>query len=367
MKVTFVLPCISMTGGVRVVVAYADRLRKRGHQVHVIHKPYPTIPLRSRVSALLKGQGNIPSEECRISDFGVTDLPSTTVRHAGPIVDADVPDADVVVATWWETAEWVASLSPEKGAKVHFVQHHEVFDYLPTARVRAAYKLPMYRIVVAQWLVDVLAKEYGCREVSLVPNGIEIRRFDAPPRQKNAIPTVGFFYALPHWKGCDVSIAAFQLAAERVPNLRLISFGALPPSRDLSLPAGTKYYRRPVPELLPKLYAQCDAWLFASRSEGFGLPLLEAMACRTPVIATTAGAAPELLQQGGGILVEKEDSQGMASAIEKISQLSEGQWQAMSDAAYAVATRYTLDDATILFERALESAIVRQRESICGI
>ena len=45
--------------------------------------------------------------------------------------------------------------------------------------------------------------------------------------------------------------------------------------------------------LLPGLYAGAQAFVLPSLYEGFGLPVLEAMACGTPVLATTAGALPE--------------------------------------------------------------------------
>jgi glycosyltransferase involved in cell wall biosynthesis len=356
-----------MSGGVRVVINYADRLRKRGHQVYIVHKRFPSIPLRSHLAVLIKERRLLASEKCRISDFGIVDLPHRTIHHAGPIVDSDVPDADIVVATWWETVPWVANLSAQKGVKVHFVQHHEVFDYLPIDQVKAAYRIPMHRIAVAQWLVDILKEKYGEKRVALVPNGIEARRFQVPPRNKNVTPTVGIFYSALRWKGCDICIAAFQQAAQRIPNLRLIAFGAIPPSPDLKLPPSTIYYRRPANACLPAIYAQCDAWLFGSRSEGFGLPLLEAMTCRTPLIATAAGAAPELLKQGGGFLLEQEDVKGMAAAIETISRCSPRDWRILSNAAHATAMAYTLDDAALAFEQALESAVIHHRESICGL
>ena len=69
------------------------------------------------------------------------------------------------------------------------------------------------------------------------------------------------------------------------------------------LPPGSMFVRQPAQDMIRDIYGQCDVWLFSSRSEGFGLPLLESMACRTPVIATPAGAAPELCAGGGGITV----------------------------------------------------------------
>ena len=71
-------------------------------------------------------------------------------------VDADLPDADIVIATWWETAEWVNALSPAKGRKVYFIQHHEVFSYLPVERSRATYRLPLHKIVISRWLKDLM-------------------------------------------------------------------------------------------------------------------------------------------------------------------------------------------------------------------
>jgi len=50
--------------------------------------------------------------------------------------------------------------------------------------------------------------------------------------------------------------------------------------------------------------------------EGFGLPAAEAMACGTPVVASRAGALPEVLATGGGgILVPPGDAEALAKAI----------------------------------------------------
>jgi glycosyltransferase involved in cell wall biosynthesis len=65
---------------------------------------------------------------------------------------------------------------------------------------------------------------------------------------------------------------------------------------------------------LVTLYRQAVALVYPSRYEGFGLPVLEAMACGTPVIASTAASIPEVLGDAG-ILVDPDDLQGWASAI----------------------------------------------------
>lgn len=363
MKITFFLPHAGLAGGIRVVAIYAERLKKRGHEVFVVSTPIPQPSLLQQVKSLLRGKGWPSVANNEPSHFDGVDVQHQVLARWRPVTDADVPDADVVVATWWETAEWVANLSEVKGAKAYFIQHHEVFDYLPKERVAATWSLPMHKITVAKWLVDLARTRYGDSNVSLVPNSVDTKQFHAPKRGRQPIPTVGMMYSLVYWKGCDISLKAFFLAAQKIPNLRLLAFGTESPSPDLPLPPGTVYARCPDQSTLKDLYAKCDAWLFCSRSEGFGMPILEAMACRTPVIGTPTGATLDLLSDGAGMLVKPEDPEDVAMAIEQLICKSDAEWQAISDAAYANATNYTWDDATDRFEAALYTAIDRQQ---CG-
>ena len=358
MKITFVMAnWQSLRGGVRVLAIYADRLQKRGHQVCIISPGPLPLSLRQRISSLLKAQKSNSGDRKKASHFDNLDISCYTLPHPPPVTDADVADADVVVAAWWETAEWVANLSPSKGAKAYFIQHHELHDYLPVARVAATYSLPLHKITVSQWLADLMKNRYQAQNVDLVPNSVDIQQFYAVPRTKQTIPTVGMMYSTTAWKGSDISLQAFSLAAKKISNLRLIAFGQEKPTPDLPLPTGTEYIYQPPQNKIKDIYASCDVWLFGSRIEGFGLPILEAMACRTPVIGTPAGAAPELLAGGGGILVQPEDPEDMAKAIARIHQLSPEEWRLMSQQAYNTATNYTWEDATDLFEAALYKAI----------
>ncbi|MBE9125769.1 MULTISPECIES: glycosyltransferase family 4 protein [unclassified Coleofasciculus] len=359
MKITFILPVANLSGGIRVVAIYAERLKRRGHEVCVVSIPQRSPSLKDKFKSLLKGNGWLTNQKPKPSHFDNVDVPHQVIDSPRPITDADVPNADVVVATWWETAEWVANLSERKGAKAYFIQHHEVHDYLPKDRVEATYLLPLHKITIAEWLIDLMKTRYSDRNVSLVPNSVDFEQFYAPPRGKQSIPRVGMLYSRTPWKGCDITLKAFSLATQNIPNLHLVAFGSQEPHPDLPLPPDTEYIGQPPQTTIKDLYAKCDAWLFGSRLEGFGLPILEAMACRTPVIGTPAGAAPELLGDGAGVLVKPEDSEDMARAIVQVCSLSDSEWQAMSNAAYAKVRGYTWDDATELFEAALYTAIER--------
>jgi glycosyltransferase involved in cell wall biosynthesis len=357
MRITFVTPAPSLSGGYRTVAIHADRLRRRGHEVQIIAQPLPAPSTRARLRAFIKERRWLERSKPNTTFLDEVQIKP---RYIGPdhrLTDRDLPDADVVIATWWETAEWILGLSPSKGAKVYLIQDHEIFPYLPVDRVAATWRMPFHKIVVSRWLGDVARLEYGDTDVSVVPNGVDSKRFWAHPRGKNSVPTVGMLFTITERKSCGVGLRAVAIARQQYPHLRLITFSAHEHPPEVPLAPGTEFHVRPEQDELRQLYARCDAWLFTSRTEGFGLPILEAMACRTPVIATPAGAAPELLAGGGGFLVAPEDAQDMARAIGQILSMSETDWIRLSDLAHATAARFTWDQSSDLFEAALVASL----------
>ena len=361
MKITFVIPAADLSGGNRVIAVYADQLARRGHQVTVVSRPWTVSNWKSKLKAFIKRRPRPNSIA-----YGPSHLDAlTTITHRRidrhrPIEAPDVPDADVVIATWWETAEWVAAYPPSKGAKVYFIQHFETHPPIPPHRVEATWRLPMQKIVIAKWLLDLAEKQFGDTRAALVPNAVDLDQFNAPPRGKQPMPTVGFMYSTVPFKACEVSLEAVRMAHQRVRNLRLVSFGNRATSLSLMLPPGTDYTMRPAQDKIKEIYAKADVWLVSSRSEGFGLPILEAMACRTPVIATPTGAAPELLSGGGGLIVPFDSPQAMADAIVQVVSQRDFEWKELSDRAYQTATSYTWESATDRFEKVLLDAAAKK-------
>ena len=73
------------------------------------------------------------------------------------------------------------------------------------------------------------------------------------------------------------------------------------------------------PANLGRLYQSAEVVVVPSLYEGFGLPAAEAMACGTPVIASRAGALPEVVgEEGAGLLVPPRDPRALADAIREV-------------------------------------------------
>jgi glycosyltransferase involved in cell wall biosynthesis len=87
----------------------------------------------------------------------------------------------------------------------------------------------------------------------------------------------------------------------------------------LGLQRNVEYIGRLDTPDLVRLYNSAQVLVSPSLYEGFGLPAAEAMACGAAVIATTAGAFPEFIQDGRtGILVAPGDAGALASAIKSL-------------------------------------------------
>lgn len=70
-------------------------------------------------------------------------------------------------------------------------------------------------------------------------------------------------------------------------------------------------------DMLPSYYSLADVFVLPSLLEGFGLPLAEAMACGTPIVATHAGSIPEVVGHAG-LLVPAMDAQALAGALQRL-------------------------------------------------
>ena len=153
-------------------------------------------------------------------------------------------------------------------------------------------------------------------------DGIPVHPWLASNRSHPLIVSIG---RLCHQKGFDTLIRSIHLLHDTGVPAHAIILGEGPLRNDLeelirqmdlapfvSMPG---FVQDPRPYL-----DACDAFVLASRSEGFGLVLTEAMALGKPTIATSAAGGPRTLIQDGrnGLLVPVDDVESLAEAIRKV-------------------------------------------------
>lgn len=178
-------------------------------------------------------------------------------------------------------------------------------------------------VVSSEHVRKKVVKRFGLspERVTVVPGAVDLSRFRHKHAAKRRSSTryVLFVGSLQPRKNLGVLLQAWERVARRFREAHLIISGSGGPVfRKAALPGDLERVRflGYVPEAdLPDLYAGALAFVLPSLDEGFGLPVLEAMACHAPVIAANAGALPEVVGDAG-LLVDPRSAAGLAASLE---------------------------------------------------
>jgi glycosyltransferase involved in cell wall biosynthesis len=199
----------------------------------------------------------------------------------------------------------------------------------PGGRVysRALYRVLRGRadavIAVSESMLEELARNgFPGRMCRLVPNGVDLGAFDeVSVSVTHGTQMVGTVGRLVDQKGMDVFIDAAARMVEKRPEVRFAIVGDGPLRREcerrmasLGLQGRMELLgeRSDVPDLLGGM----NVFVSASRWEGMPLAILEAMAAKRPVVATSVPGSSELIEHGvTGLLVAPEDPEAMAQAV----------------------------------------------------
>jgi len=224
------------------------------------------------------------------------------------------------------------------------------------------------RFVVSEyWKKNLLAK---FRLESVVAyNGIDMYEFSGLPARTNEPPNVLFVGGLEPRKGLEHLILAMEFALREVPdaNLTVVAKsgfrGVDDPEwfRILAERAGLgkkiSFLESVSQERLMQLYADCDVVVLPSRNEGWGLSLMEAMACKKPVVATRVGGVPELVDhEENGFLVEPGDTAALTGAIVRLLK-DKSLRDRLGDAGYRKVSSFTWDKTADVVLRNYQEAL----------
>jgi glycosyltransferase involved in cell wall biosynthesis len=193
-----------------------------------------------------------------------------------------------------------------------------VFRTLVPRSIRRAVRV----LVGSQWTRERIADTYAlpAEKVVVTPYGVDPIFTPEGPRTNHGSYLL-FVGALQPRKD---PICAVKALARLDPELKLLFVG--PEKRGgnevrrevarLGLEQRVRFLGHVPKEELSALYRGAECLVLPSRDEGFGLPVLEAMASGTPVVASTAGALPEIAGEAA-VLVPPRDPAALAEGVER--------------------------------------------------
>ena len=274
---------------------------------------------------------------------------------------------------------------PEFGRKHRLVTVHDTFSEVSDrffSEKHRRLRTRRYKEIAASDAVIVAVSEHTKRDfmehfgvapsrLEVIPEGVDRRFAPASETEVEGVrgrhrlekPYLFFVGTLEYRKNVIGMMEAYRLLREAGLDLELVLAGvpgwayseieaaleANPERRGIRM---LGYAPR---EDLPGLYSGALCFLFPSHYEGFGLPVLEAMACGTPVVTSNSSSLPEVAGDAA-LLVDPDDPAAIAAAVREIVE-DEGTREKLVEAGRSRAATFTWESAarrTLALYRRLE-------------
>ncbi len=287
MKIGYIIPSCSVSGGMAVICQHGNRLLKRGHSVVFIS-------INKKNSMDWFPNQNVPIVE------------ATTWNS----------ELDLLVATGWSTAFWLTRIKAQ--VKCYFVQSDETRFHSEESRwwhlTSLTYYLRVNYLTEARWIRKWLKNCFG-HEAQLIPNGLdpEIFHYDIPLEPKGDKPRILLEGAI------GLPYKGMKEAFEAVRNIDaeiwcVSSYGTPDPSWKCD-----RYFEQVPMQEMRRIYSSCDILLKLSRVEGFFGPPMEMMACGGAVVVGKVTGYDEYIIKGkNALVVDATDIDAAENAVREL-------------------------------------------------
>jgi glycosyltransferase involved in cell wall biosynthesis len=293
MKIAYLLADTDLAGGIRVIVAHADALIDRGHEVTLITLGAPLTWRRSRAAW----------------------------RYVQSFEGVDGREFDFVVGTFWSTVAAAHAIAGPRA--VHFCQGYEgSFDAYAAIKeqIDAVYRLPIPKICVSPYLVEVCRALYD--DATYVGQVVDEEFFQDRQDRLKPVPTVLLVGPAQanFVKGIDIGYEAVRHARARGASFALIRATQWVAAEAEPVELASEFHVAIPTEAMARLFATSDIYLGTNRrKEGFGLPAAEAMAGGVPTILTEI---PSYLwwdeRKDYALFTPEEDGAAMGDALVRL-------------------------------------------------
>ncbi len=319
-------------GGVENYVYYMSKeLVKLGHDIVVICANEPPSKKEEVVDGI-----NIKrlSYLTKIANTNITPgFPLAVAREDYDLIHTHIP-------TPW-SADWSNIISKFKKKPLVVTYHNDIIGTGIASHIANFYNSTALKsllnnadkIIITQpdYIKYSLYLDNYEDKIEVIPNGVDVERFKPIniEREKNSLFFLSLLDEFHVYKGLDYLLEAIKIVKNSIPTVKLIVGGEgvlLEKYRRMVDEAGlssniefhgfisnekiVEYYNRSSIFVLPSI---------SSKQEGFGIVVLEAMACETPVISTDiVGVASDVKKSNSGIIVPPKNAVKLADAVIKI-------------------------------------------------
>jgi len=327
-RIAFVTETLSaVSGGVRCIIEQLNGLKRRGYDV-----------------------------VCYVQkDEGVSWLPSYF-----PILPVSrCKDEEVLVSPYTPTAEIVANADAQY--KFYYAHAYEPLFPRPSSSgwkqlSEQSYRLPLMIFCTSRTMKILLEAFYDRRTIDVtVPGGVNLHHFEAVEPAQNEF-TVFVMDRHSTFRGVDDAMEGIRLAQRFFPDIKVIMTGSDAPPPSAAGVSNLEYVTHNDQDILANLYGRSSVYINASYREGFPLPVIEAMACKTAVITTPWGTQDVIYDRITGCLVPSRNPESIGKTLMLLYK-DRRILHRLVDNAYAAVQSYTWAHSVARLEAALKEGI----------
>jgi glycosyltransferase involved in cell wall biosynthesis len=295
-RIAYLLESTDLSGGVKVVLQQAEALARRGHRVAIVS----------------------PGPQPRWFPLSRAGFERASFRES-----RELALADVRVATFWTTV--APALDARGGHVFHMCQGYEGgFSFYADRRaeIEAAYRAPVRKLAVSQSLAAKL-DSLGFGPAENVGQAFDGGPF-FPARDRPGGAAAPAVLVVGPWeadvKGVGIALEGLRLWRQRGGVFRLVRVSTHPVSgEEEAAGLAGDYHHRLSPDRMPFAYRAVDLFLGPARpEEGFGLPVLEALASGLPCLLSDTPGHREIAGDAGEYFPDG-DPEGLADALSRLS------------------------------------------------
>ena len=300
MNIVLILPGDGISGGVRATVIVGNYLLNRGHAVRILYRRSP-ITIKKIVNYV-----NLLNKKKWLADFkGKTD-------SFKDITKCYFNESEIIIGVGMWVSKQLARLSSLSNPKLQYIHGATPWDIKLMVE---ALKLSIPKVVVASFLKPIVESFGGGEVLAIIPNGIDRDQY-FPSVDNAKRDGIGTIYSSHPAKDPETILRVLEKISKLRPDITIRVFST--EKRPKQIPKSS-YFRLPSIETAREIYSKSLVWIVASKSEGFSMPILEAMACGSVVVSTDCGGPRDIIKNGeNGFLVPVGDVEGIAKKISEL-------------------------------------------------